>query len=328
MAQNKIQLFAPNAGTDSSDASGTYILDTNWTNNSDRNRGVVSGVASSSTFNTALRQTSFMSRVLAEGIRRRFTSLPFDISAEGTESELNSRISTLGNNFSRQNFIQPSEIVSSMIAKGQIKSDHLDTGSVTPNKLSALLPNWSSSATANNITATLVQDTKTGFKLNLSCNSVAKADTVKLSNNQSQTGMYVCGKLSGSTYDTFESIYYDQRIEVNPSGDLICSASVEANSFNATSDVRLKDNVVSSDIRASEIVDAIDIVDFNFKETPDVKQFGVIAQALQAVCPQAVVEGEDGYLRVKESKLVYILWKALQDANARIARLESIIKEK
>lgn len=321
--KNKISLFAPNAGSSSSADAGTFYLSDNWEDQADRKRGVVTGAASSTTFNTALRQSALMASILAEGLVNRFNQT---ITADGNASDLNQLVTTFGARFSKGSFILGGEVDTNALSDDAVTTDKILDRNVTASKLADIVPNKQSVTSANGITAKLSQDTTSGLSLRLDCASVTNSDTVKVVNNTNP--MYLCGKLVSTSDNEFESIRYDKRVKVDSTGQLVCNNAVEASSFNATSDIRLKEHIVPSQMPALEIVDAIDIVDFNFKQTPNVKQFGVIAQALQAVCPDAVVEGEDGYLRVKESKLVYILWKALQDANARIAHLESIIKEK
>lgn len=322
-AVNKISLFAPDAKESSSTDEGAYYLSENWNDVPDRQRGVITGVASSTTFNTALRQSSLMASILAQGLVNRYNET---ITADGDAAALNKLVSDFGAKFLKGSFILSGEVNTDALDNNAVTTVKIADRNVTASKLANIVLNKQSVTSANGITATLSQDDTSGLSLKLDCASVTNSDTVNVVNNTDP--MYLCGKLVSTEDNAFESIRYDKRVKVDSTGQLVCNGAVEASSFNATSDIRLKEHIVPSQMPASEIVDAIDIVDFNFKQTPNVKQFGVIAQSLQAVCPDAVVEGEDGYLRVKESKLVYILWKALQDANARIEHLESIIKEK
>jgi hypothetical protein len=97
--------------------------------------------------------------------------------------------------------------------------------------------------------------------------------------------------------------------------------------YNITSDRRLKDNIVPAP-SASDVIDAIQIVSHGWKSAPDEQvKYGVIAQDLHAVAPQAVLQGDDGEeiektWGVDYSKLVPMLIKEIQSLRARVAALE------
>jgi hypothetical protein len=98
--------------------------------------------------------------------------------------------------------------------------------------------------------------------------------------------------------------------------------------FNTTSDRRLKENIVSAP-SASDVIDAIEIVSHDWKAAPDEHvTYGVIAQDLALVAPQAVLQGDNNdeiekVWGVDYSKLVPILIKELQSLRARVAILEN-----
>lgn len=321
-SRNKILLFAPSA-TKSSDSGvlGNYYADSVWESNATRDLGAKQGIAHSIEYNTALRQASFMASILAEGLVKRFNS---DVSAEGSKLDLESRVANFGAKFTKGNFILPGEINETALDTDAVTTVKIKDKQITPAKLGTIVANKRISASSNGISVTLSQADSTGLSIALSSTAVQKADAVNIPKASGTT--YLCGK--DTTGEAYASPKYIDTLTVNTDGSLVSSSSIEATSFNATSDIRLKDNIKTSDMDATNIVDTIDIVDFNYKATPDVKQFGVIAQSLKEVCPEVVVKGEDGYLRIKESKLVYILWKALQDANERIANLEAIVYSK
>lgn len=98
--------------------------------------------------------------------------------------------------------------------------------------------------------------------------------------------------------------------------------------FNTTSDRRLKNNITQAP-SASDVIDAIEIVSHDWKAAPDEHvAYGVIAQDLALVAPQAVLQGDDGEevektWGVDYSKLVPMLIKEIQSLRARVAALES-----
>ncbi len=111
---------------------------------------------------------------------------------------------------------------------------------------------------------------------------------------------------------------------------LVSDDTITAYSFNASSDRRLKENIIDTEIDYGAILDNLHIVDFNFKSDKDKKvNVGLIAQELQEVLPDKykaaiVVENPTtGYLSINESKLVYIALLALKDQKKQIANLEA-----
>ena len=98
--------------------------------------------------------------------------------------------------------------------------------------------------------------------------------------------------------------------------------------YNTTSDRRLKDNIAPAP-SASDDIDAIQIVSHNWKSAPDEHvTYGVIAQDLALVAPQAVLQGDDSNevektWGVDYSKLVPMLIKEIQSLRARVAALEA-----
>ena len=110
--------------------------------------------------------------------------------------------------------------------------------------------------------------------------------------------------------------------------NIIASGTISACVFNATSDKRLKTDILPwpETISASELINKINIYEYKFKSDKNKeKHIGVIAQELQELDINGfnfVSENEDGYLSVKEGKLVYLLIKAVQEQNKKIEELE------
>lgn len=100
------------------------------------------------------------------------------------------------------------------------------------------------------------------------------------------------------------------------------SVTTSATSYNTSSDRRLKENILAAD-DAGSVIDAIQIVKHDWKVGGHVR-YGVIAQDLQAVVPEAVKVGNDGDdvsdpWGVDYSKLVPMLVKEIQSLRARLA---------
>lgn len=115
-------------------------------------------------------------------------------------------------------------------------------------------------------------------------------------------------------------------------GAISSGAKVEAPYFNATSDERAKYEIEPANFDATSIVNNLPIYTFHYKDS-DAPSVGVIAQEAKkldgrikdfSLVDNPNASGENGdYMTIKESKLVYILWKANQELSARVSELEA-----
>ena len=103
------------------------------------------------------------------------------------------------------------------------------------------------------------------------------------------------------------------------------SATSSATSYNTSSDERLKENITDSADAGSK-VDAIQIRQFDWKANGSHQDYGVIAQELVTVAPEAVSEGdtEEDMMGVDYSKLIPMLIKEVQSLRSRVAELENV----
>ena len=119
------------------------------------------------------------------------------------------------------------------------------------------------------------------------------------------------------------------RFKVFSDGDVVNND----NSYGATSDVKLKENIVDAGSQWDDIK-AVKVRNFNFKtDTPSDKRLGVIAQELETVSPGLVSDNPDldkdnndlgtTTKSVKYSILYMKAIKALQEAMAKIETLET-----
>lgn len=105
--------------------------------------------------------------------------------------------------------------------------------------------------------------------------------------------------------------------------------------YGVSSDVRLKENIVDAP-SALEKITSVKIRSFDWKETGTHTDFGVIAQELVTVAPEAVVEGAENieeavfggkqYWQVDTSVLVPAMIKAIQEQQALITSLTARIE--
>jgi hypothetical protein len=146
---------------------------------------------------------------------------------------------------------------------------------------------------------------------------------VNASNDTSSTTLYpVCVATSGS----------DQTPKVRTSATaFIFNAStcvLSAVDFSASSDARLK-TIHGFINNPMDILAAIHGVRYHWNDlahslgpTSNTPQVGVIAQEVEAVLPEAIHKGAEGYLNVSYDKLVPVLIEAIKELNERIKILE------
>jgi hypothetical protein len=128
----------------------------------------------------------------------------------------------------------------------------------------------------------------------------------------------VTGPYSNSSSVGNTGIYYDASIEVN--------GYVWADSFYATSDYRIKENVVS--LNNTFIVDELNPVTYRNIKTGE-KDIGLIAHEIQEIYPYLVNGQKDSneLQSINYTGLIPILIKEIKDLKKRIEKIESNIKD-
>ena len=121
----------------------------------------------------------------------------------------------------------------------------------------------------------------------------------------------------GSSAGSLIIMHYDG-VDV---GSIDVTAS--ATSYTTSSDQRLKENIADADDAGSKI-DAIQVRKFDWKADGSHQDYGMVAQELLEVAPEAVSAGEtdDDMMGVDYSKLVPMMLKEIQSLRARVATLE------
>ena len=92
------------------------------------------------------------------------------------------------------------------------------------------------------------------------------------------------------------------------------------------SDRRLKENIVPATINALDIINKLDMVEFDFIKDKKHEEVGLIAQEVEKVIPQAISknpENEDDFLHIDYTVFVPYLIKAIQELNQKVERLKT-----
>jgi hypothetical protein len=115
-------------------------------------------------------------------------------------------------------------------------------------------------------------------------------------------------------------------------GAINASGNINANTTNNPSDIRLKNNIVSL-FETSETIEKINMYSFVFKNDKENRtRYGVIAQELEEIIPDAVYHDEEGMKSVAYNDIYSLnvkatqeLIKANRDLKARVERLEELL---
>lgn len=93
-----------------------------------------------------------------------------------------------------------------------------------------------------------------------------------------------------------------------------CYNDIDMHSYSILnqSDARLKKNIEETDLNALDIIQNIELKKYDWIETNEHVQCGIIAQQLQKVYPEAVVDAQ-GILSLKMEKFIMLLLKAVQE---------------
>lgn len=104
--------------------------------------------------------------------------------------------------------------------------------------------------------------------------------------------------------------------------------------FNATSDKRAKENITPATYNALDVINNLQIYNFNYKGATEVVT-GILAQDLLEAQPKDLdlvsninATGENGdYMSIKNDKLMFVLMKAIQEQQEQIETLKAEIEK-
>ena len=147
--------------------------------------------------------------------------------------------------------------------------------------------------------------------------SIADATSRTYGNAFSGSGAYANWTSWGSGTHTNTAF----RNGTNQVGSIVTTST--STSYNTSSDQRLKDNIADANDAGSKI-DAIQVRQYDWKADGSHQDYGMIAQELVEVAPEAVSGDADSeeMMGVDYSKLVPMLIKEIQALRNRVAQLE------
>lgn len=114
----------------------------------------------------------------------------------------------------------------------------------------------------------------------------------------------------------------------------ITTSSITAKYFNATSDIRAKENIQVFNQSALNLINNLNTYTFNYKGSDELS-YGIMAQDIQDYqingfnfIENAAATGENGdFMSVRESKLVYLLIEGIKEQQKQINQLKQEIDQ-
>ena len=114
----------------------------------------------------------------------------------------------------------------------------------------------------------------------------------------------------------------------------ISTSSIAAKYFNATSDIRAKENIQVFNQSALNLINNLNTYTFNYKGSDELS-YGIMAQDIQdyqingfGFVENAAATGEnDDFMSVRESKLVYLLIEGMKEQQKQINQLKQEIDQ-
>lgn len=134
---------------------------------------------------------------------------------------------------------------------------------------------------------------------------------------QATAGGYCFSTKGSANYTAHQFVYNTSEV-----GTITCTSTATA--YNTSSDARLKENVADAG-DAGALIEAVQVRQFDWKASGEHQRYGVIAQELAAVFPEAVTTGPNGMMMVDYSKLVMPLLKEVQSLRTRLNALVETI---
>ena len=111
---------------------------------------------------------------------------------------------------------------------------------------------------------------------------------------------------------------------------LTATNQIEASYFNSTSDIRAKKDIVKIDFSALNLISSVPIYSYKYKnDITNTSTIGIMAQdllpyqeQLQLVSNEKATGENNDYMSIKDNKLIFILWKAIQEQQEEINKLK------
>ena len=182
-----------------------------------------------------------------------------------------------------------------------------------------------------------ISDSTNNFKISFSSTDTNNSDYITLTASENKNLNLTFLKDGKFTINANTILSDNNRLEVGTntiSKTTITKDYVEAPYFNATSDMRAKENITPFNGDAIKIITSLPTYTFNYKNS-DTISYGILAQDLVntkindfSFIENANASGENNdYMKVKESKLIYLLIEGMKAQQKEIDSLKAQLEE-
>jgi hypothetical protein len=232
---------------------------------------------------------------------------------------------------------------------GSVSADRIASSSITDSKISAVsatkltgtIDNARLSSIPSSVLAGSIPDSKitalsaakltgslplssiptiTAAKVELGEGLAASGDKVAVNYDDSSIGVNASEKLIIKDSGVDTSQIKDDAVNGNKlSNDITISttSTITATTFTASSDRRLKENIKGMDNSLDKVC-AMAGVSYNFKTNPDQKRSGLIAQDLEAICPDLVQHDDRDMLSVNYIDIIPYLVESIKELKEKL----------
>ena len=133
-------------------------------------------------------------------------------------------------------------------------------------------------------------------------------------------GLYLDENSTINSLSSYAGIYLNPNGNIQARGKVESNDSVHAPYFNATSDMRAKENIKKLPFSALSFINNLSVYQFNYKGKNDTIP-GILAQDVLNSQPEGLslvdnidASGENGdYMSIKEDKFIFLLMRAVQE---------------
>lgn len=134
---------------------------------------------------------------------------------------------------------------------------------------------------------------------------------------------FVASTYNASTHSTSYTTYsefYRNKFTIYNGASVNFYANLNMNGFSITnqSDIRLKENLAATQINALNIINGVDMYEFDWRTDGTSVPIGIIAQQLEQIAPQLVGVDDGGWKYIKTTDMIMYLWKGIQELSAQL----------
>jgi len=181
-------------------------------------------------------------------------------------------------------------------------------------------------STTSNINTTISGDLIVGGKAYLKSLNISNKHNFNVSINGYSSQYLASTDISASIVDYYSDVAYtyNRVFRIDACGNV----SNYSGQYGAVSDSRLKENIVNCGPKLEKML-KIRVVNYNFKGSDSMKYIGVLAQELEELFPELVLETntQERFKSVNYSNLTIMLIKAFQEQQVLINNLNATLEE-